>query len=249
MPHSPHPDRTPPGPTVAAGPFSGARGTAGWAQDQPLQGVTLLAVEDSRFACEALRLLARRAGARLRRAETIAAARAHLRVYRPDVVLVDLGLPDGRGEGLIRELVTSSRRPAGVVGISGDSGGRARALAAGADGFIEKPLQGLAQLCRVLRPLLPELAIEPPPSGTETPNQPDLLALHDDLAYAAKALQGDPGPEQRQYVNAFLGGLARHAKDPALAEAAQAASGAEGVDRLRQMLAARLTTQVAFKPP
>jgi CheY-like chemotaxis protein len=79
-----------------------------------LQGVTILAVEDSRFACEALRLIARRAGARLRRAETMAAARDHLRVYRPDVVLIDLGLPDGRGDALIRDLAQGPRRPSVV---------------------------------------------------------------------------------------------------------------------------------------
>ncbi len=76
----------------------------------PLQGLTLLAVEDSRFASDALRLLSQRSGARLRRAESLEAAWAHLRVYRPDVILVDLGLPDGRGETLIRRLAQARRR-------------------------------------------------------------------------------------------------------------------------------------------
>ena len=50
---------------AASGPIAGSVALTGRAQDRPLQGVTLLAVEDSRFACEALRLMARRAGARL----------------------------------------------------------------------------------------------------------------------------------------------------------------------------------------
>ncbi|MFN6979506.1 MAG: response regulator, partial [Gemmobacter sp.] len=112
----------------------------------PLQGFTLLVVEDSRYSCEALRLIAQRLGARLRRAETMADARRHLALYRPDVVLVDLGLPDGNGAALIRDLAL--RAPAGpvVLGLSGDPGGRAAALAAGAAGFLDKPLPGVAGL-------------------------------------------------------------------------------------------------------
>ncbi|TMV53287.1 response regulator, partial [Thioclava sp. BHET1] len=55
--------------------------------ERPLLGLTCLAVEDSRFACEALRLLCQHSGARLRRADCLAAAHRHLRVYRPDVLI------------------------------------------------------------------------------------------------------------------------------------------------------------------
>ena len=63
----------------------------------PLRGVTVLVVEDSRVTCDALRLIFQRTGARLRRAETLTSARLHMDSYRPDLVIVDLGLPDGRG--------------------------------------------------------------------------------------------------------------------------------------------------------
>lgn len=235
------PDRLPPQPALSAGPFAGARAVEGWAVELPLNGVTILAVEDSRFTCEALRLMTRRAGARLRRAETIEAARAHLRVYRPDVVLIDLGLPDGRGENLIREVVMSSRRPKAVLGTSGLEDGRGLALAAGADGFIDKPLENLAQLCRVLRPLLPELDILPPLGGATPGTLPDLLALQDDLAFADRALQGEPGPERQRYVRAFLAGIARHSKDEALGRAS-----ALGVEEMRKALAARLGQDNGF---
>ncbi len=239
----PPPDRKPPSRASAVGPFSGGVPMLGWAQDLPLQGVTILAVEDSRFACEALRLMTRRAGARLRRAETIEAARAHLRVYRPDVALIDLGLPDGRGETLIREVVLSRRRPAVVLGTSGNPDGRALALAAGADGFVDKPLENVGQLCRTLRPLLPELDIHPPQLTTNPPVTPDLLALQDDLAFAERALQGDPGPERQRYVTAFLRGIARHAHDADLETAA-----GDGLDRLRTLLAARLGRRRGISP-
>lgn len=215
----------------------------------PLQGVTILAVEDSRFASEALRLMARRAGARLRRADSIAAARAHLRVYRPDVVLIDLGLPDGRGEALIRDLVMSGRRPPVVLGMSGNPDGRALALAAGAQGFIDKPLAGVAQLCRALRPLLPDLDIQPPPGPAGGEPVPDMLALRDDLAFAERALQGEPGAERRRYVAAFLAGIAALSDDADLADAAHEVADAVDLARLRDMLAARLAKGNAFGRP
>ena len=62
----------------------------------PLRGVTVLMVEDSRVTCDALRLIFQRTGARLRRAETLLAARTHLESYRPDLVIVDLGLPGAK---------------------------------------------------------------------------------------------------------------------------------------------------------
>ncbi len=185
----------------------------------PLYGLTVLLVEDSRFASDALRMMCRRSGARLRRAETLDSARAHLRTYRPDVVIVDLGLPDGRGDALIRELAMA-RHGGVILGTSGDSDGRKAALAAGAQGFLEKPLPGLVAFQRaVLRHLPGQFALLPAEPG-EVGLAADDLALMDDLTHAADLIAIGPDGRQRQYLAGFVRGLARQSGDARLTEAA-----------------------------
>jgi CheY-like chemotaxis protein len=204
------------------------------AADLPLSGVTVLVVDDSRLACDGLRLMCRRLGARLRRAESLQAAEVHLRVYRPDVVIIDLGLPDGRGEALIRRLALAASRPV-VLGLSGDGNGRWTSMAAGADGYLDKPLESLAQFQTTLLGLLPMRAV----SAAALPDlalPPDPLALRDDLAYAARLLDHAPDASTRHYLAGFLGGVARQAHDRPLADAALRAP-SKG---LRDALQARL---------
>ena len=201
--------------------------------DLPLRGVTILAVEDSRFASESLRLICRRLGARLRRADSLQTAGAHLRLYRPDVAIVDLGLPDGSGEELIRDLSKRHPRPA-VIAISGDGDRRGAAMAAGADAFLEKPIAGVADLALLLRRLFPERA------GKVTAGEgvvPDRLALRDDLVHAVELLDHLPGPEGEAYVAGFVHGLAVDSGDKALVELSSAHDPAS----LRAAILARLT--------
>jgi DNA-binding NarL/FixJ family response regulator len=188
----------------------------------PLQGLTLLVVEDSRFASEALRLMALRSGARMRRAESLRDARRHLALYRPDAVLVDLGLPDGSGTTLIRDLATAAPDAPVVLGLSGDPDGRGPALAAGAAGFIAKPLAGLAAFQAAMLRHLPGRG---EPDLAAPPALPDRLALREDLVHAASLLADDPPPGQRRYLARFLAGLARASDDGALATAAAGLDG------------------------
>lgn len=210
----------------------------------PLQGVTILAVEDSRYASDALRLMCQRSGGRLRRADSLAAAEAHLRCYRPDVVIVDLGLPDGRGEALIQALATERR--AVVLGTSGDPDGRAAALSAGAAGFLDKPVPGLAIFQATILAHLPGAEMRPAPFPGEV--RPDPLALTDDLLQAARALEAGPSPAERAYLAGFVSGLARQASDQALISASRAIGDPSVKDtQLSTLLRDRIARTAAFR--
>ncbi len=190
--------------------------------ERPLLGLTVLVVEDSLYACEAMRLLCLRSGARIRRADSLKSAHRHLSVYRPVVVIIDLGLPDGSGADLIGELALATPRVEVLLGISGDTTGRERALAAGADGFLEKPIVSLAAFQSAVLAHLP--SEQRPPGPRRLSNEevaPDQLALHEDFASISDLLNSSGGDEKTlAYIAQFLGGLARLAKDKPLAQAA-----------------------------
>ena len=125
---------------------------------QCLFAVTILLVEDSRSASEAIRLFAAECGARVRRADSLHAASRHLAIYRPSVVMVDLGLPDGDGMELIRHLATASTPITAIVALSGHdrSAWQAEALAAGAAACMEKPIPSLRAFQDCILSVLPD---------------------------------------------------------------------------------------------
>lgn len=187
---------------------------------RPLLGMTVLVVDDSRYASEALRLLCLRSGARIRRADSLYHARRHLRVYRPTAVIVDLGLPDGSGADLIAELSHAVPRVDVLLAISGDPGAEALAMAAGADGFLEKPIASLARFQAAILAHLPRERRPGMPYALADENiAPDPIALRDDLALVADLLSGDNGENSIDYVTQFLGGVSRSAGDNVLNEA------------------------------
>ena len=190
---------------------------------RPLLGLTLLVVEDSRFACEAMRLLCLRSGARIRRADCLASARKHLRVYRPSVVVVDLGLPDGSGADLIFELAHNTPRIDVILGISGDTDRQAEAMAAGADGFLAKPIESLGMFQQTILSHLPDTA--QPLGPRVVPDDaiiPDPIAFREDIAHVADVLQARPDGKMLDYVAQFTSGIARSAHDAPLEAAAVA---------------------------
>ncbi len=215
--------------------------------ERPLQGQTVLVVEDSRFACEALRLLCQRSGARIRRADSLRSARRHLQAFRPTVVIVDLGLPDGNGAELIRELASAPSRIAAILGMSGDDGASDVALSAGADAFLAKPIATVGQFQSIILSALPTQ-----PLGVRIVSDdavsPDRLAMRDDLARVADILANPVDARALAYVAQFLGGVARTTKDDELKEAAEALTlGGDGaVEHVAKVVERRIIDSDAF---
>lgn len=193
--------------------------THGPTAERPLLGIMILVVEDSRFACDALRLICQRSGARIRRAESLASATRHLRTYLPRVAVVDMGLPDGSGLSLIAQLSRGEPRIDAIIATSGDDTKAAAAMEAGADIFLPKPFASVAAFQSTVLGLLPRdcrpARIAP---VTEDRVEPDTVALRDDLLLAADLLGTDPDQRTLDYVAAFLDSLGRSAGDPSLAD-------------------------------
>lgn len=214
--------------------------------DRPLLGLTVLVVEDSRFASEAMRLLCLRSGARIRRADCIASAERHLNVYRPSVAIVDLGLPDGSGHELIARMHALRPRVPILLGTSGADPDMAEAEArgAGADGFLAKPVASLASFQAAILAHLPEAAHPRNPQPADAAAiVPDLLAFREDLNHAMDLLALEDPPTV--YLRRFLMGVARSARDAGLEDQARgmgAALDTVGRKALRHYLSERLQT-------
>src|SRR5262245_12951128 len=94
-----------------------------------------------------------------------AEARQSFALARPDVALVDLGLPDGDGTDLIAELAASSKHTSVlVVTVFGDEAHVVRALQAGAHGYLLKDTpraefgRAIRAVCEGASPLSPQIA-------------------------------------------------------------------------------------------
>jgi DNA-binding response OmpR family regulator len=133
----------------------------------------ILIVEDEPDIASLIAQALQREGLAARRAPNLAEARRALAERLPAVLLVDLGLADGSGLQLVREM--AGRGPfMTVVSGQGDEVDRVLALELGADDFVSKPFSPRELVARV-RALLRRG--EPRPQrGHEGPPEPLLVA-------------------------------------------------------------------------
>ncbi len=114
---------------------------------------TILIVEDDPPIRRLLRTTLGAHDYRTLEAATGAEALSALRHHRPDLVLLDLGLPDIDGQDLIGRIRANSPIPIVVLSSRGDEAAKVSALDAGADDYVTKPF-GAEELMARLRAAL-----------------------------------------------------------------------------------------------
>lgn len=68
---------------------------------------------------------------------------------RPDIVLLDLGLPDINGFDVLKRIRSFSDVPVVITTVSGEEGNVVRGLALGANDYVTKPLRPLELIARM----------------------------------------------------------------------------------------------------
>ncbi|MBZ5587661.1 MAG: response regulator [Acidobacteriia bacterium] len=124
----------------------------------------VLIVDDETPIRRFLRLSLVGEGYRVVEAATAAEALERIVAQRPDVVILDLGLPDRDGLDLTREVREWSGVPIVVLSAREKENDKVAALEAGADDYLTKPF-GIGELIARLRVALRHAALAEVPAG------------------------------------------------------------------------------------
>ena len=110
---------------------------------------TILLVEDEESITTPLAEALERDGFRAEIAHTVADGLAKGRAVRPDLVLLDIGLPDGSGLDVCRELRAWSSVPIIILSARGEEADRVVGLELGADDYVVKPFSAREVIARI----------------------------------------------------------------------------------------------------
>jgi len=139
-------------------------------------------------------------------AETGSGGLAETAINRPDVIVLDLGLPDLDGVDVCKRIRTWTDAPIVVLSADGTEDRKVEALEAGADDYVTKPF-GMRELNARLRVALRHRTAREPGNG---PTELDVGPLHLDLMHYQAMFRGrDLDLTPREFE--FLAFLARHA--------------------------------------
>jgi len=109
----------------------------------------VLIVEDDAGIRDVLRVLLSASNYRVVEADTAGRGEIEARAHKPDLLLVDLGLPDRDGLELIRSVRSWSAVPVIVLSARTAEQQKIAALDAGADDYVTKPFAAAELLARV----------------------------------------------------------------------------------------------------
>jgi two-component system, OmpR family, KDP operon response regulator KdpE len=108
-----------------------------------------LIIDDEKQIRRLLRFALEAADHEVYEAETGQAGLAQIVQRRPDIVLLDLGLPDMEGAKVLRRLREWSDVPVLILSVRDDAEEKVAALDAGADDYVTKPFDTAELLARV----------------------------------------------------------------------------------------------------
>lgn len=110
----------------------------------------VLVVEDDRELRTLMQSVLSVEGFAVRTAVTLSEAQALVVNDEPDAIVLDLGLPDGDGARLLKDLRTHRTTPVVIVSARHDEAQKIEALDAGADDYLVKPF-GVGELLARIR--------------------------------------------------------------------------------------------------
>ena len=153
-----------------------------------MSGARILIVEDDAAIRRFVRVALEAEGHEVVEADGLQRGLIDAATRRPDLVVLDLGLPDGDGVDLIRDLRGWSTLPVLVLSARSDEPDKIAALDAGADDYLVKPF-GAGELTARVRAQLRRRAREA--SGAEQPVV-EFGAVRIDLARRSVERDGAP---------------------------------------------------------
>lgn len=109
----------------------------------------VLIVEDEAQIRRFVRAALEGEGCRVAEAETVAQGLVDAGTRKPDLVILDLGLPDGDGAGFVRDLRAWSQLPVLILSARSTESDKIGVLDAGADDYLSKPFSVGELLARV----------------------------------------------------------------------------------------------------
>jgi two-component system KDP operon response regulator KdpE len=123
----------------------------------------ILLVDDEIQIRRLLRFTLEEAGYSVREADAGRVALGEVALHTPDLVILDLGLPDASGTEVLRAMRQLCSIPVLVLTVLGHEQSKIAALDAGADDYMTKPFSGaelLAHLRALLRRIQPAAIVE-----------------------------------------------------------------------------------------